>query len=211
MRKIYERMKVKSWREYRGYWKPFVAGVIAGLVLVAVIFALPVKTITTETVESYYVTELRRELYTETEPYITEEMQEKTRVIADGFYTSVPLGITIPFTVDEPGARLVGSFDNPFTGSFVITALPSHIVWEKLGSRGDIDVPLEQGDYRAKFQENIMWGQDCRIYLAMQWLETREVTQYREVTNYRDVPVQVEKQRTVTGQEKISIWKHLFS
>jgi hypothetical protein len=28
---------------------------------------------------------------------------------------------------------------------------------------------------------------------------------------YRDVPVQVEKYRAITAQEKISLWKYLFS
>jgi hypothetical protein len=56
-----------------------------------------------------------------------------------------------------------------------------------------------------------MWGQDVSIYLALQRSEVKQVTQYREVTYYRDVPVQVEKQRTITAQEKISLWKYLFS
>ena len=56
-----------------------------------------------------------------------------------------------------------------------------------------------------------MWGQDVRVYLALQWSETEQVTRYREVTRYRDVPVQVEIQHTITTQEKISLWKYLFS
>jgi hypothetical protein len=47
-----------------------------------------------------------------------------------------------------------------------------------------IDVMLEPGDYQAKFQENVMWGQDVRIYLALQWNEVQQVTRYREVTRY---------------------------
>ena len=211
IRELFKRVKFGSWREYKDYWKPFVAGVVLCCALLAIIFALPVKTVTTETVESYYVTEIKREAYTVTEPYTAEEVQEQTRVIADGYYTSVPLGITFPFTIGEPDARLVGTYENPFTGTFKVTALPNKIVWEKLGSRGDIDVLLCEGEYQATFQENIMWGQDCYMYLAVQWLEMIEVTRYREITKYRDVPVQVEKQRTTTGQEKMSVWKYLFN
>jgi hypothetical protein len=211
IKNIFKRVKFKSLRGYGGRWVQFVAGIVGGLVLVAIIFALPIKHIKTESVETYYVTEVRQEAYTETVPYTAEEVREYTRVIADGFYISVPQGITFPFTVDEPGARLVGSYDNPFTGTFKVTAFPNRIVWEKLGSRGVIDVMLEPGDYQAKFQENVMWGQDCRIYLALQWNEVQQVTHYRDVTMYRDVPVQVEKQRTITAQEKISLWKYLFS
>jgi hypothetical protein len=208
---IFNKIRAIPWRDYTGNWKPFVAGIVSVLVLIAVIFALPVKTITTNTVENYYVTETSLEPYMVVEPFIAEEVQEQTRVIADGYYTSVPLGISFPFTVQESNAHLVGSYNNPFTGTFKVIALPNKIVWEHLGSRGDIDVMLPEGEYKGVFQENIMWGQDCSIYLAIQWLETVEVTRYREVTKYRDVPVQVEKQRTITTQAKVSLWKYIFS
>jgi hypothetical protein len=207
---IFNKIRAIPWREYTGNWKPFVAGGIFCLVLIALVFALPVKTVTTSTMESYYITELKQESYTVTEPYMVEEVQEQTRTIADGYYPSVPLGISFPFTVQESNAHLVGSYNNPFTGTFKVIALPNKIVWEHLGSRGEIDVMLPEGEYTAVFQENIMWGQDCSIHLAIQWLEPFEATRYREVTKYRDVPVQVEKQRTVITQEKVSLWKYLF-
>ena len=203
-------MKLVFWKNKSAYWKPFVAGTILSFALVAIIFALPLKTITIETTETYWVTEIKQEPYTVSEPYVTQEVLEKTRVFADGFYKVVPGGIIIPFYIDKPGTRLVGKFENPIPGSFVIIATPNRIIWETFGSRGNIDLPLAQWQYRARFQENVMWGEDCYIYLAMQWTEMQEITKYKEITKYREVPVQVEKQRTIVKQNRISIWKQIF-
>lgn len=204
------RVKLKTWQQYRGYWKPFVAGILAGFVLIAIIFALPLKTVSTKTTETDYVIEKRQEPYVVSEPYVTEEVRQKTNVFADGFHTVVPYGIVIPFYIDKPEARLVGEFQNPIPGSFIILDQFNHIVWEKLGSRGTIDLPLPPGQYRAKFQENLMWGEDCSIYLATKWSEVEQVINYREVIKYREVPVQAEKQRTIIKQDRISLWKHIF-
>ncbi|GAG28032.1 unnamed protein product, partial [marine sediment metagenome] len=39
---------------------------------------------------------------------------------------------------------------------------------------------------------------------------TSERTETREVTKYRQVPVEVEKQRTVTEYKKVSMWELIF-
>ncbi|MBL7061893.1 MAG: hypothetical protein ISS54_04070 [Dehalococcoidia bacterium] len=191
-------------------WKLFVGGIIAAFVLIAIVFALPLKVISTETIETYYVTEMKQEAYSVSEPYVTEEVHEKTEVFADGFYKVIPSGIIIPFNIDKPDAQLVGKFENPIPGSFAIITSANRILWETLGSRSDIDLPLSQGKYLARFRENVMWGEDCYIYLAMKWTEVQEVTKYKEITKYREVPVQVEKQRTIVKQDRISIWKQIF-
>ena len=185
-------------------------GIITTLVLIAIVFALPLRTISTETIETYYVTEMKQEAYSVSEPYITEEIYEKTEVFADGFYKVVPSGIIIPFNIDKPNAQLVGQFENPIPGSFAIITSANRILWEALGSRSDIDLPLSQGKYLARFLESAMWGEDCYIYLEMKWTEVQEVTKYKEITKYREVPVQVEKQRTVVKQYRISIWEQIF-
>ncbi len=203
-------MKLKFWEDKSSNWKPFIAGVIAGFVLLAIIFALPLKVISTEITETYYITEIKQEPYTVSEPYVAEEVYEKTKVFADGFYKVVPSGIIVPFGIDKPDARLVGKFENPIPGSFVIITATNRIIWETFGTRGNIDLPLSPTQYRAKFQENVMWGEDCYIYLTMKWTETQQVTKYKETTKYREVPIQVEKQRTVTKQERISVWQQIF-
>jgi hypothetical protein len=197
-------------RFLEGKRKLSVGIIIATLVLIAIVFALPLRTITTETIETYYVTEIEQEAYSVSEPYITEEVYEKTEVFADGFYMVVPSGIIIPFNIDKPNAQLVGQFENPIPGSFAIITSANRILWETLGNRGDIDLPLSQGKYLARFRENVMWGEDCYIYLEMKWTEVQEVTKYKEITKYREVPVDVEKQRTVVKQDRISIWEQIF-
>jgi len=201
---------MKFWKDKSFDWKSFIAGIITAFALTAIVFALPLKAISTETTETYYVTEMQQEAYSVSEPYVTEDVLEKTEVFADGFYTVVPGGIVIPFNIDKSDARLVGRFENPIPGSFAIITVTNRILWEKLGSRSTIDLALSQGQYRARFQENVMWGEDCYIYLAMKWTETQQVTEYKEITEYREVPVQVEKQRTIIKQHRISIWEQIF-
>ena len=191
-------------------WQPFVGGVITAFALIAIVFALPLKVISTETIETYYVTEMKQEAYSISEPYVTEEILEKTEVFADGFYKVIPSGIIISFNIDRPDAQLVGKFENPIPGSFAIITSANRILWETLGSQSAIDLPLSQGQYLARFRENVMWGEDCYIYLAMKWTEVQEVTKYKEITKYREVPVQIEKQRTIAKQDRISIWKQIF-
>lgn len=203
-------MKSSFWDYKENNWQPFVAGIIAGFILVAIIFALPLKTVSTETTETYYTTEIKQEPYMVIEPYVTREVYEQTKVFADGYYKVVPSGIIIPVYIDRPDAQLIGKFENPIPGSFVILTTPNRIIWETFGSRGNIDLLISPGQYLARFQENIMWGEDCYIYLAMKWTEAQEVTKYKEITKYREVPVQVEKQRTIIKQDRISIWKQIF-
>ena len=176
-------------------WQPFVGGIITAFALIAIVFALPLKVISTETIETYYVTEMKQEAYSISEPYVTEEILEKTEVFADGFYKVIPSGIIISFNIDRPDAQLVGKFENPIPGSFAIITSANRILWETLGSQSAIDLPLSQGQYLARFRENVMWGEDCYIYLAMKWTEVQEVTKYKEITKYREVPVQIEKQK----------------
>ena len=203
-------MKLNLWDYKENNWQPFVAGIVAGFILVAIIFTLPLKTISTEAIETYYTTEIKQEPYTVSEPYVAREVYEQTKVFADGFYKVIPSGIIIPFYIDRPDAQLVGKFENPIPGSFVIITVPNRVIWETFGNRGNIDLPLLPDQYRARFQENIIWGEDCYIYLAMKWTEMQEVTKYKEITKYREVPVQMEKQKTTIKQDRISIWKQIL-
>jgi len=52
---------VKFWEDKPDNWKPLVGGIITAFVLIAIIFALPLKVISTETTETYYVTEMKQE------------------------------------------------------------------------------------------------------------------------------------------------------
>ena len=190
--------------------KPFAAGFVLAVIIIAVIFALPLKTIRVESTESYFVTELKQEPYTVSEPYTAEEVEEHSEVLVDGYYISSPAGITVPFQIDRADTLLAVSFDNSFVGTFAIVEQPNRVVWQTRSSGAETELELEPGDYLARFRESMMWGQDCYIYVAVQWNETKQVTLHRDVTEYRDIQTQVEKERTVVHEEKISIWKHIF-
>jgi hypothetical protein len=57
-------------------------------------------------------------------------------------------------------------------------------------------------------------GKYARLTLVLNWDEVvtkaSELSEYKEVTKYRKVPVEVEKKRTVTKYEKVSVWGFLF-
>ena len=194
----------------KGSWIKFIAGALASLIVMAIVFTFPVKAVTVETTESYYVTEISQEPYSTTEYYPSEQSIQKDRIIADGYYTVVPFGIIIPFQIDRPDARLMGSFENTIPGSFVIYNSANRIIWEKLGSRGTIDLALPPGEYRAKFQENIMWGEDLYIFLCTRWNEMQGLTAGKEITQYREVVRVVEKERKVLKEDRLSIWRLIF-
>ena len=50
----------------------------------------------------------------------------------------------------------------------------------------------------------------CSLTMSIDYMWDDVEIGTREVTKYREVPVQVEKQRTVTNYEKISVWEWLF-
>jgi hypothetical protein len=195
----------------KGHWKVLVAGIFVGFTLVAIIFTLPLVKINHETTHTDHSIETRQESYLANEPYYTLELVEKTKVIASGFYKVIPSGIVIPFTVDKAGSRLVGRFENDIQGSFNVLSVSNNIIWEMLGASGTIDLPLLPGDYSARFRENLMWGEDCYIHLAIVWAEAEPVIRYNQVIKYNEVPVKVERQKTIITEYRISVWKYLFT
>ena len=182
-------------------------GALAGLIIQIILLNLPIFTLSTETLEPYYVTETSYQPYTSTEYVVTETSIQKNMVIADGYYTVVPSGVIVPFLIDKPGSRLTGIFENTIPGSFLIYNSSNHIIWEKIGSRGNIDLILPPGNYKAKFQENLMWGEDVYIYLAIGWNEIEQGTTAQKISRYHEVPVVVSKERMVLKEDKYSIWE----
>ena len=181
------------------------------IVLLCIILAIPLKTVPYQTIETYYETEMKREPYTVNEPYITEELHEKSEILFDDFRLTVPKGVDISFYIDKPDAQLAGSFECTLPGAFYIYSASGHILYEKIGvSQETFQISLPEGTYKARFSENVEWGREVHIYLTMKWTELEEVTKYKEATEYREVPVQVEKQRTVTKYKKVSMWEFIF-
>jgi hypothetical protein len=185
--------------------------IIIVIAIVAIAFTLPIITIAKETTVPEFSIEMSQESYVEDEPVVTVELVEKSKVIATGQYKVVKSGVLIPFTIEKGGSILVGKFSNVVSGCFTVLSDINRIVWETRASAGTINLPLPQGNYWARFREDVMWGEDCSIDLAIQWSEVEQVTRYQQVTKYREVPKQTEKLKTITTEEKISLWRHLFN
>ncbi len=186
------------------------SGLIIAIPVIALILLLPVIPATEQRIETYYETEMKKEIYPVSESYQSEELVIKTSKIADGNYTVVPFGIIFPFKVEQESTRITGRFINSIPGKFAINTLGDRPVWEYKAAEGDIDVSLPAGDYTAIFREDVMWGEDCYIYLVMQWSQYETVTRYRTVETIKEVPVMVEKQKTVTETFSIPRWEYLF-
>jgi len=186
-------------------------GLGLAILLAALVLSLPLKTVTLERIETYYETEIRQETYPVSEAYDSVEMVVKTLQLADGYYTVVPFGIVFPFKVEKDETRITGSFKNSIAGKFYITTIGDKSVWEIKGTEGIIDVNLPKGEYSAIFREDVMWGEDCYIYLTLQWGEYETITKYRTTNTVKSVPVMVEKQKLVTETMNIPLWKYFFS
>jgi hypothetical protein len=196
-------------REVRQYWTVSLVGVCAGVVLLSIILALPVKTIHSETIETYYTTESIQEPYTVNEPYMAEEEHTIITIIVDSMFKVIPEGITVPFTIDRSDVQVFGRFENPIPGTFQIRGMGNRIVWSTFGTQGSVDMHLPPGEYRLMFRENLMWGEDCYMYFELRWTEVESTIKHREIVKYREVPVQVENQRVMIVQKRISPWHYL--
>ena len=184
--------------------------VIAAIILICIIFSIPFNTVELDTIETYQDTEIKKEPYVATESYVALETHEIENTIYDCTSKSVYSGLSVPFSVTQADSRLVGSFELPSPGDFYVYSSADNEVYEKLGTKGDIDISLPKGEYRALLRERTYAGKPLYLNLKVKWAEKAEVTKNREVTKYREVTVEVEKQRTVTEYGKVSFWEIIF-
>jgi hypothetical protein len=198
------------WRRIKGPYAMLVIGLLAGLIIIATALSLPLASITVESREPYYVNDVVYQPYQAPEQTTPSATIQGTTPIADGFYTVVPSGIVLPFQVESPDSRLVGSFENTIPGSFLVYNSANRIVFEMRGSRGTIDLPLAPGHYKAKFQENVMWGEDLYVRLNVVWNQGQPAEADAASAGYRLTSVLVQKQRTVLREDRVSIWHLLF-
>jgi len=148
-------------------WKISTIFLISIILIAAIIFAIPIKEVPYETMETYYETEIKRIPHVKEEPYSTQELHENSIVVFDGFRYVVPSGIDIPFHIAKPDARVLVTFEASAPGGFRIYSSSGRIVYEKLGSRGTFDIPLPEGNYKAQFRENVMWGYEVYVNINM--------------------------------------------
>lgn len=179
-------------------WKFIVVG-LSPIAILAIIFALPLKTVPVQATETYWDTEMRpepyivSESYTEVEPYTTTET--RTETVYDSYFYSG--GWSHTFKVPKPDSTVtinIQSYYYPVV--YTITCpddesrcrmWPYFRYWD--GGGGRVTIKLSYPEQVTKY---------------------RTVTKYRDVTKYREVPTPVLKERAVTRYVKMSIWGYLF-
>lgn len=195
---------------FRKNWQVYLAGILTALIVIAILFVIPMKKVTMESTVTYKDIEKVSEPYTELEPYIAYNNDSNTRVLINDFYQVVPNGTMVPFTVEKSNSRIIGHFENSIPGRFAILGIGDRVIWETMGSRDIVDLPLEPGEYKALFKEDVMWGEDCYIFLTVQSGESEPQIEYKEITKYHEIEIEVEKQEIIENTVSTSIWNYIF-
>jgi len=219
-------------------WKFAAIGVGVTTVVICIIFAIPFNKVTVEVVETYTETEYKEEAYTELESYTVEATEEVTdrrsktlyagtlvqlgrRVIPDRWGTEVEFDIDVE---DKLNSVVLGSWEvTDFSNAVYVTITDPDLslAYTYRGAEGAIQsddfefVPKRSGMYMVRFSSDyVRIDKYARLTVILEWDETVtgtfERTETREVTKYRQVPVEVEKQRTVTKYKKVSMWELIF-
>jgi hypothetical protein len=210
--------------------------VVSAIVIICTALVIPFIKVPVEVVETYTDTDYKQEAYTESEPYeVTGDSIEKK---SETFYADTLIelgrrvipdrwGTEVYFTIDLKGKSnpvVSGSWEvEDFPHAFYVTITDPgfNFVYQYKGSEvatqsDDFQfMPEFSGTYLMRFSTDyVRLEKYARLDLVLTWNETSTTTagstEYREVTKYREVPVQVEKQRTVTKYERVSIWGLLF-
>lgn len=192
-------MADKTGNQTKNNWKVIVWG-LTPIAVLAIIFALPIKTVPVQTTETYWDTEMKSEPYTvsesysEVEPYTTTET--RTETVYDSYVNISSWSHT--FEVNKPDSTVsinISGYSYPYVYS--------------------ITCP-DDGISRCRIWPYFYYwgGGQSKVTIKVSYPEeitkSRTVTKYRDVTKYHEVPTQVLKERTVTKYVKMSIWAYLF-
>lgn len=203
----------KIYEYFRKYfdkgWKFYTAGLLTGIVIISVLFALPLKSITVEEISVKYESTKEIIPVIEKQPYYVKENIIQYSLIADGYYKVMPGGIIIPFNVNFDNCKLKGYYENPIPGRFAILGIGDRVIWETMGNRGNINIELNRGEYKALFKEDVMWSEDCYIKLQLEWTELSEVLRYREIVKYVENHEPKADYTTENITKRISLWRYL--
>jgi len=213
--------------------------VIILLVLaVVLVFSLPIIQIPVQVLETYYETEYQEEPYTEVETYTVKTTVGSTGgnslTIFDDHLINLGAsvipdrwGTEVPFKLDVEGksnAFVSGNWEvENFTHAIYATVTDprSNIVYQHRGAEASRQAdnfyfaPNISGTYVFRLSSTyVRLAKYGRLTLVMEWggasTQATDQVKTREVTKYRQVPIQVEKQRTVTQYRKGSVWEALF-
>ena len=192
-------MANETGNQTKNNWKFIVGGLIT-ITILAIIFALPIRTTPVQTTETYWDTEMKTEPYTvsenytEVEPYATTET--RTETVYDSYVNTSSWSHS--FKVDKLDSTVsinISGYSYPYVYS--ITCPDDDItgcrIWPYFyyggGGQGKVTI-------KVSYPEEVT--------------KSRTVTKYRDVTKYREVSTQVLKEKTVTEYVKMSIWGYLF-
>jgi hypothetical protein len=194
-------------RYLQAHWKLIVAAA-APILIIAIIFSLPLKTVPVPVTETYWETEMKvesyvtTETYTDMEPYITTESRMETIVNQPVGYG----GWSQSFTIDKPDTTVyidVKSYGGGWYSPRFIVIGDNHSPYYSPWSSWS---PWYWDNYYGGGQS---WA-TVRITYPEQVTKYRPVSKTREVTKYREVPTQVRKEKTVTQYVKMSMWESMF-
>lgn len=173
--------------------------------MISVISAIPLWTVAYQVEESYQDVEVIWEPCEVPGAEGSTGMIEREETVYEGEVYSTPGGLSVPFSVARANARLVGSFRLPAPGGLYLYSASGRIIYEQLGTEGEVEVPLAEGKYRVLLREGVFWGGNMRLSLKLKWTEPRAAEAM--VSSYCQKPVVVERQRTVTRYRKASLWQ----
>ncbi len=191
------------------------------MVILAVVFSLPLWKVPVEINETYTETEYKEEPYKEV---VTFKISPKKQMILNNNYHMLTI---VPVTVNTKG-YLTGEFSTGIM-AMLIDQDTSNMDVDQLFIKGKLTVSNSRGLVLYSSAEYTQLGQfkfpvmpDTYYFRVKGSLSAKYEdrfnlvvykewdTETKEVTRYRQVPIQVEKQRTVTKYEKASLWKLIF-
>jgi hypothetical protein len=171
------------------------------IAIVAIVFAIPFKTVPVMATEQYWDTEMKQEPYTVTESYTDTEsyidIEIRTETIFSSYIYSGNWEQTVE--VDKPGSTVNVKLQGyPYYRPFYYLNCPD----------------TDDGSFCYPWNYYYYEFSPVRATIELNYPEEvtkeRTVTKYRDVTKYREVPTQVLKEKTVTKYVKVSIWQYLF-
>lgn len=186
-----------------------ILAVAISLAVIAIIFAIPLLTVSMPVKESYWETVMKTEpypateTYTDQEAYVTTETRTETLVNQAVGYG----GWTQSFKVARADSTVTIEVNNYGGGYYQ----PRYFVI------GDAGNPYYSpwSPWPSPYAGYDTWGggqswATVRVNYPEEVTKYRPVTKTREVTKYREVPTQVLKERTVVQDVKMSIWQSIF-
>jgi len=196
-RNIYD----KTINSVKEHWK-LIASCVGPVVILAIIFALPLKTVPVQITETYWDTEMKSEPYTVTEPYTDVEtvttIEMQTRTVYDSYVDGNGWSYTV--NVDKPDSKVtIQYYGFPYYGYPECSVVCN---------------PADPTSYQTYCRPFAYGNSSGRALVKVTYPEEvgtqQTVTKYKEVTKYREIPTQVLKERSVTKNVRMSIWSYIF-